>query len=212
MAMRLKINPNSVPPALSSPPSTSKRVYNVRGEPPMVRISANSCRRARMLSNTEMKMLAKLRAMMSMAMARSAFVPSPNCWVMRFTSIAGRATCMLVSRNVLGMVKTASGLRFLSSMAVISRLLGSTSFSSWAWTSQMLWMAVKMSWSTTVPLGSMTPTTVKVRLVWMSVWSVNPWALKKVSPRASPVASATFAPSVTSKVSAHHDPSASFAP
>ena len=113
-------------------------MYNVRGVPPMVRINANSWRRARMLSNTEMKMLAKLRAMMSMAMARRAAVPSPNCWVIRLTSIAGKATCMLVSRSVLGMVNTANGLRFLSSIAVISRVLGSTSSPSWACTSQML--------------------------------------------------------------------------
>ena len=72
---------------------------------------------------------------------------------------------MLVSRSVLGMVNTARGFRFLSSIAVISRVLGSTSSPSWACTSQMLWIEVKMSWSTTVPLGSMTPTTVKVRLV-----------------------------------------------
>ena len=145
MPTRLSASPNNVPATLRSPPSNKSSWYNVAGVPPMVRMSASSCLRARMLSSTEMKMLAKLSVMMSMAMARSADVPNPNCCVIRFTSMAGRATCMLVSRNTLGMVKTASGLRFLSSMAVISRVAGSTTSSSCAWTFQMLSMGVRMS-------------------------------------------------------------------
>ena len=111
----------------------------------MVRINASSWRRVLTLSSTEMKMLAKLRAMMNRAMARSAAVPNPNCCVMRFTSMAGRATCMLVSRRALGMVSTARGFRFLSNIAVISRVSGSRVSPSSRCTYQMLSIGVSNS-------------------------------------------------------------------
>jgi hypothetical protein len=65
-----------------------------------------------MLSKTEMNMLAKLIAIIRSAMALRVAAPIPNCWFNRLISIAGRATCMLVSLSRLGSVRIAMGLRF----------------------------------------------------------------------------------------------------
>ena len=90
-------------------------------------------------------MLAKLISMMSRAMDRKVFIPMPKFCVSRLISIEGRATCMLVSRMVLGIVRTASGLRFLSSTAVISRSSFSTTSPCPSWTSQMVEMVQSSS-------------------------------------------------------------------
>ena len=110
----------------------------------MVRIKASSCRRARMLSSTEMKMLAKLRAMISMAMARSADAQSKLLrHAVHFDGRKGHLHVGVAQR--VGDGQDGEGLRFFRSMAVISRFSGSRTSPSSMWTYQMLSMGVNKS-------------------------------------------------------------------
>ena len=76
--VRLMINPSTTPPILSSPPSSNINLNRVLGDPPIVRMSASSYFRDCIFSNTEINMLAKLKAIINNAIALKAFVPMPN--------------------------------------------------------------------------------------------------------------------------------------